>query len=160
MLAEIGDLKPSIGRTRRLMRRWSCSMRLLRYWLWRIRIGFKSASRAALPSMCRVAGNNGFPVGLASVDDDAIGTAMTLQRLSKEALGRRQIPMLAEMEFDRVADAVDGSVEIHPSSADLDGGFIDMPFSGDGALAPIEALQEQRREMNDPAVLRVGGHKH
>jgi hypothetical protein len=31
MLAEIGDLKPSIGRTRRLMRRWSCSMRLLRY---------------------------------------------------------------------------------------------------------------------------------
>ena len=60
--------------------------------------------------------------------------------------------VLAEMEFDRVADAVDGSVEIHPSSADLDVGFIDMPFSGDGALAPIETLQKQRREMNDPAV--------
>ena len=77
---------------------------------------------------------------------------MTLQRLSKEALGRRQMPMLAEMEFDRVADAVDGSVEIHSSSADLDVDFIDMPFSGDGALAPIETLREQRREMNDPAV--------
>ena len=114
----------------------------------------QSTSQAVLRSMCRIAGNNGFPVGLASVDDDAIGTAITLQRLSKEALGCRQIPMLAEMEFDRVADAVDGSVEIHPSSADLDVGFIDMPFSGDGALAPIEALQEQRREMNDPAVDR------
>jgi hypothetical protein len=54
---------------------------------------FQSTSRAVLRSMCRVAGNNGFPVGSASVDDDAMGTAMTLQCLSKEALGRRQIPM-------------------------------------------------------------------
>ncbi len=39
-VALANDLKPSIGRTRRLMRRCSCSMRLLRYRLWRMRIRF------------------------------------------------------------------------------------------------------------------------
>ena len=59
---------------------------------------FQSTLRAVLRSMCRVAGNYGFPVGLACVDDDAIGTAMTLQRLSTEALGRRQMPMLDDLD--------------------------------------------------------------
>lgn len=38
--ADAGDLKPSIDPMRRLMRRWSCSIRLLRYFLLRVRIGF------------------------------------------------------------------------------------------------------------------------
>lgn len=40
MLAVAGDLKPSIGRTRRLMRRWSCSILLFKYRLFLIVIGF------------------------------------------------------------------------------------------------------------------------
>ncbi|BCH27784.1 hypothetical protein MesoLjLc_76630 [Mesorhizobium sp. L-8-10] len=46
------DLKPSIGRIRRLIRRWSCSIRLFMYWLCRMRIGFSGrwgAWRAAVP---------------------------------------------------------------------------------------------------------------
>ena len=38
--AQANDLKPSMDRIRCLMRRWSCLMRLFRYWLCRIRIGF------------------------------------------------------------------------------------------------------------------------
>ena len=38
--AQVIDLKPSMDQIRRLMRRWSCSMRLFRYWLCRMPIGF------------------------------------------------------------------------------------------------------------------------
>ena len=57
--ALFGDLKPSIDRMRRLMRRWSCSIRLLRYWLRRMRIGFeerRERSRSRLsPSQAMMA---------------------------------------------------------------------------------------------------------
>lgn len=69
---------------------------------------------AFLQAICRVAGHDRLVVGLAAVDDDAIGTAMAVQRLAEEALGRRQVPVLAEIEFNRVAHAVDGTIEIHP----------------------------------------------
>ncbi len=48
------------------------------------------------------------------------GRPMTLQRLSEEAFGRRQVALLAEIEFDGVADTVDGAIEIHPLATDLD----------------------------------------
>ena len=79
---------------------------------------------------------------------------MTPQRLAQEAFGRRQITTLAEPELDGIADAVDGAIEIHPAAANLDIGFVDMPPSADGTLAPIEAFQQQGREVNDPAVDR------
>jgi ABC-type proline/glycine betaine transport system permease subunit len=112
----------------------------------------QSAPAAILQLICCVAGNDRLMVGLAAVDDDTIGTLMALERFPEETLGRRQIPMFAEIEFDRVADAVDGAVEIHPFSAHPDVGLVDMPPAGDGALAPVDALQEQGREADDPAV--------
>lgn len=38
--------------------------------------------------------------------------------------------------------------------ADLDVGLVRMPFAGHGALAPVKAFHQQRREMNDPAMDR------
>lgn len=67
-------------------------------------------------------------IGLAAVDDDAIGPVMALQGFPEEALGSQQVAVLAEPEFDRVADTVDGAVEIHPLTANLDVAFVDMPF--------------------------------
>ena len=46
------------------------------------------------------------------------------------------------------------SRDLHPEMQEEDTVRRASPPSGDGALAPIEALQEQRREMNDPAVDR------
>lgn len=67
-------------------------------------------------------------IGLAAVDD-AMGPVMAVQRCPEEALGGQEVAMLAEPEFDRVADTVDGAVEIHPLTANLDVGFVDMPSS-------------------------------
>lgn len=83
------DLKPSIGRTRRLMRRWSCSLRLFKY-APADPDRLQPALGEILQAICGVAGNDRLVVGLAPVDDDAIRSAMTLQRLSEEALGRRR----------------------------------------------------------------------
>lgn len=112
------------------------------------------APRTILQAICGVTGNDSFVVGLATIDDDAVGPAMACQRVSEEPLGRRQVTLFAEPEFDCVADTVDGAIEIHPSPADFDVGFVRMPFSGHGTLAPIEASQQQGREANDSAMDR------
>ncbi|SJM32394.1 Putative cyclase (Adenylyl-or guanylyl-)(Adenylate-or guanylate-) (fragment) [Mesorhizobium delmotii] len=107
--------------------------------------GSGSASAGAganLQAICGVARNDRLQVGLAAIDDDAVGPAMTCQRLFEEALGRRQVALLAEPEFDCVADTVDGAVEMHPLPADLDVGFVEMPFPAYRALAPVETLQQ------------------
>ena len=62
--------------------------------------------------------------------------------------------MLAEPEFDRVADAVDGAVEIHPLAANLDVGLIPKPLAADCTLALVDSLQQQWREMNNSAMDR------
>ena len=68
------------------------------------------ASRPILEPTCRSAGQNGFPVGLAAVDDDPLRTAVVLQRLAQEPFGGREIAPLTEPELDRVAIAVDGAI--------------------------------------------------
>lgn len=114
----------------------------------------RSAPGAIPQSVVGIAGDDRFAVGLAAVDDDPLGPAMAFKRFPEEPLGRRQVAVFAEPELNGVAGAVDRAIERHPLSANLDVGLIDMPFAGDGALAPIEALQQQRREVNDPAVDR------
>ncbi|BCH35735.1 hypothetical protein MesoLjLc_76650 [Mesorhizobium sp. L-8-10] len=79
---------------------------------------------------------------------------MALQGLADEAFCSLQVTVLAEEEFDRVADAVDGAVKIHPATTDLDVGLIDVPLAGDGALPAVEAFQQHWRKVNDPAVDR------
>lgn len=83
-------------------------------------------------------------IALAPVDDDPIRSAMTLQPLSEEALGCRQVALLAEPKLDCVTDSVDGAIEIHPLAADLDVGLVDMPFAGHATLAPVETLEQTR----------------
>lgn len=102
----------------------------------------QSAPRAISQAVCGVAGNDGLQVGLATINDDAVGTAMTCQRLCEEPFGRQQVTLLAESEFDCVAGTVDCAVKMHPLAADLDVSLVDMPFSGHGTLAPVETLQQ------------------
>lgn len=103
-------------------------------------------------AMRRITLDNGFPIGLAAVNDDAIRPAVASESLSDEALCRQKIPMFAETELDGVANAVNGAVEIHPLAPDLDVGFVHMPFPGYRPLAQVEALQQCGRKANDPAV--------
>ena len=51
-----------------------------------------------------VAGNDCLAIGLAAVDDDALGAAMTLKRSAQEAFGSHQVTVFAEEELHRVTD--------------------------------------------------------
>lgn len=81
---------------------------------------------------------------LDAVGDDLIGPAVPLERLTQERFGRRKIAPFAEPEFDRVAVAVDGLVEIQSAPAHLDIPLIDMPFAADGTLVPIGPFEDLR----------------
>jgi hypothetical protein len=75
----------------------------------------QSVPRSVPQAVCRIAGRDGFLVGLAAVDDDAAGTAVPLERLGQEALRRRQVAVFAEIELDRVTKAVDGALPLRTS---------------------------------------------
>ena len=49
-----------------------------------------------------------------SLEQARMTAAEVCKRLSKETLCSRQVTILAEKEFDRIANAVDGTVKMHP----------------------------------------------
>src|SRR4051794_15175417 len=55
------------------------------------------------------------------------------QRLAEEPLGGRGIPLGREQEIDRLAPAVDGTIEVSPAPLHLDVCLIDPPR----AVAPV-----------------------
>ena len=77
---------------------------------------------------------------------------MTLKRFAQEAFGSHQVTVFAGAELHRVTGTVDGPVEIHPLTADLDIGLVQVSLAGDASLVPVEALQQLRRETDDPAM--------
>ena len=54
---------------------------------------------------------------------------MTRQSPTQKELCCRQITVLAEPELNCVTDTIEGVIEIHPATADLDVGLVHMPFS-------------------------------
>ena len=99
-----------------------------------------------------IVGNDRLVIGQAAVDDDAIRPAMTIQRPAKEALGRWQVTAFAEEKLDRIADAVDSAVEIHPFAADLDVCLVHMPLASNAPLTTVKALQQLEGEVDDPSM--------
>ena len=91
-------------------------------------------SRPVAKAVFKIAGSNCLVFCLTAVDGDAIRAAMACKRLSKETLCSRQVTVLAEEELDRVANTVDGTVEIHPLATHLDVGFVKVPLPATGRL--------------------------
>ena len=77
---------------------------------------------------------------------------MALQRLAQKPLGRNEVSSFAEPELDRVAIAVDGSIEISLLASDFDVSLVHVPFPADASFAKIEALEQFRRVADDPSV--------
>jgi len=101
-----------------------------------------------------IAGNIGFPVGLAAVNHHALWTPTPFNSLCEEPIGCYQVPMLAKPGINGVSRAVDGPMKIHPLTPDLDVGFVCMPFASHSPLSAVKAAQNQRREVHDPAMDR------
>src|SRR5918996_1465032 len=79
--------------------------------------------------------------------------------LTEEGLSSFYVPMLAEVEVDRLTSLVDRAVEVHPFAFDLDIGLIHPPRTPDrlGILAP--ALLKDRNKADHPAHDRGVGHR-
>lgn len=67
-------------------------------------------------------------IGLTAIDDNPLGPVMSLESLAEEVLGYGETAPLAEPELDGIAIAVDGAVEIRPTPAHLDVGFVHVPL--------------------------------
>lgn len=72
-----------------------------------------------LQSADHIAGNDGFPVRLATVDNKAFRSTILLNGLGEEPLGCSQVPMLAKPEVKGVSEAVDGPIKLRPLPPDL-----------------------------------------
>jgi hypothetical protein len=107
------------------------------------------SSRWISQAVFKIAGSDGVVIGLAAVDDDTFRPAMTLQDLPQEALGRRQVTIFIEREFDPIAKAADGAIRIHPLAANLDVGLVHVPLSNDAPLVPFVSVQQPKREAHD-----------
>ena len=116
--------------------------------------GFQIMPRSVLEPVCGITGQDRLTVSLTAVDDNPLGPAMPFKRLAQEPFGGCKIAPLAEPKLNGVAAAVNRAVQVHPPPTHLDIGLIDMPPSGDGSLAPIELLEQERRVMNGPAMDR------
>jgi hypothetical protein len=77
---------------------------------------------------------------------------VSLESLSQEALGGRDIAPFAGPELDRITIAVDGTVQIPPLPADFDECLVNVPLPCDAPFARIELLQQERGIVNSPEV--------
>ena len=67
---------------------------------------------------------------------------MTVESLVEEPLCRDEIAVLAEEEFNRIANAVDGSIEVHPFAANFDVCLVDMPFARHRSFPLVEPFEQ------------------
>jgi hypothetical protein len=110
------------------------------------------APRSVLEPVHGIAGQDRLSVGLAAINHDPLRSSVSLQCLAQEALSGREIAPFAEPELDRIAVAVDGTVQIPPVTTNFDVGLINVPLARDRSLAPIELLQQAWRKVDSPAM--------
>src|SRR4051812_15989375 len=70
----------------------------------------------------------------------------------EEALGCLLVPLGAEQKVDRLAGAVDGSVQVAPLPADPDVSLVDVPWPAARTQVVAHPLLQLRSEALDPAV--------
>jgi hypothetical protein len=67
---------------------------------------------------------------------------MPIEHLAQKPFGGSQIAPLAEPELDRVAVAINSTIEMHPAVFDLDAGPVREPSPGESPLTPIELIKK------------------
>src|SRR4051812_4353746 len=102
------------------------------------------APQLALP--LHLAQRAGIALELVGHDSAWIAGVVPAKGAAEEALGRLLVPLGAEPEVDRLAGAVDGTVEITPLAADPDIGLVDVPWPAARPQVPAHPLLELRGE--------------
>lgn len=91
-------------------------------------------------------------IGLASVNGNSLRPAVAGQSLAQKAFGSGQITVFAEIELNRIAIAIDRTIQVKPLASDLDIGFIEVPFTCDLALSAVEPFKQFWTELQKPAM--------
>lgn len=130
-------LKPSIALVRCLMRRWSCSMMLLRYLLdrTRTRCGSLPSDLSSCTARCEAA-------QASSVIARGVPTLFSAFR--KKCFGRVHIPPLAQIEIDRSPDFIHCPVQIAPPALHPELGLVTPPRTANRPNISVPALLEFR----------------
>src|SRR3954454_22652639 len=128
-----------MGRVRRLIRRWSCSTRLLSQRPRRYRA--KRHSSALLLYLAQRAG-----IAREAVGHDLARVACVLpaEGTLEEALCCLLVPRGTEQEVDRLAGAVNGPVQIAPLPVDPDVSLVDVPRPAARAQVAAHPLLQLR----------------
>src|SRR6266481_6720291 len=113
-------LNPSIGRTRCLIRRWSCSTTLFKYLQDRIRTrcGNVPASFRLVTARCDAA----YPSKVITLGAPCCSVALEKNRLSG-----CHITSFAQEKVAGSTLLIDGAIEVDPLAFDFDVGFIHSP---------------------------------
>src|SRR5450759_4658138 len=111
---------PSIGPKRSLIDRWSCSIRLFKYFEDRILV--RSRRRCWLRIFRAAHAKPG------NHQDGARQPALALERPPEKRLGGRDIPLGADQEVDRLSLLVDRAIEVSPAAFDLHIGLVEKRF--------------------------------
>ena len=70
---------------------------------------------------------NGRRIGAALVDGDLLGHAVQIDGVLQKASGRSLIPLGREKKVNRIAGAVNGTVEVLPVASYFDVGLVHAP---------------------------------
>ena len=96
--------------------------------------------------------HDGCGVGAALVDGDLPGHAVRIDGALEENPRRGVITLCTQQEVDRVAVAVDCSVQVLLLAADLDVGLSHSPARADWPLALTKRRREHRHHLDRPAM--------
>jgi hypothetical protein len=144
MAADSKFLKPSIGLVLDLIPRWSCSMRLFRYFEDR---NFVRQRQAVLSHLTDCAMRRSI-----AIEGDRVRRPTVIpNRLFEECLGCGYISCPTEPEVDSLPSLVYCPIQIGPLSAHLEMGFIDSPRAASAAAKAIPPLDEHWRIPSNPA---------
>ena len=147
------DLKPAIDAQRRLIARWSCSTRLLRYLFVRTftsrQQGCSRRSRQSatatrhMPIKRHLAGHAG---------------KRRLERLAEERLGGCNPAVSAQQKVDRLAVLIDSAIQVVPLRLNLDIGLVNPPRGTNGLCELLPALLELGNVPSHPSEDGTVGH--
>lgn len=86
------------------------------------------------------------------VDRHCLGLPVAVNRFLDVAARRGRVTMIAQQEIDRVAQLVDGTVQVLPLLSDLDVCLVHPPARAHLAFVLRKCLFDQGHEPDDPAV--------
>jgi hypothetical protein len=116
------EKKPIPSLTSRLMKRWSCSTRLLRYLLCR-----SSQGLGIIPSVLSSLPRFGIGRVFINRNDSRSAGMRRSKRFQEKALGCLSISCGTKKKFQGVSLGIDGAIQIHPRLFHFHIGLIDAP---------------------------------